>query len=172
MELASKTLAFNVYNDENKLVAGCKTVNLPELNYISETYSGSGILGEIDDPALGIVGSTTIQLGYVQFYGDNMQFFAPGTQHITIRGTVQTNDRDTHGTSVSGVKIDFKGKPKTGAMGTLESGKAASNDITFEVTYVKITIDNNVLLELDKYNWVFIVNGVDYTAKIKAALGE
>lgn len=171
MKLATKTLAFNVYNNDGDLVAGCSSVTMPGIEYLTETYSGAGILGEIDDPALGIVKSLTVGLKYTDFYTDNIALVEPKAQTITIRGAKQVNSGDTHDSSVVGFNLTFKGKPKTSALGSLETGKAASNDVTYEVTYLKLVINGNTIVEIDKYNWTVNINGTDYTAAIKSALG-
>lgn len=45
----------------------------------------------------------------------------------------------------------------------------ASNE--FEVTYIKISLDGNEILEIDKYNYICKINGKDYLKDIRQVLG-
>ena len=40
-----------------------------------------------------------------------------------------------------------------------------------EIYYMKVDIDGKELLELDKYNFIFSVNGTDYLAETRRNLG-
>jgi len=42
---------------------------------------------------------------------------------------------------------------------------------TFEVDYIKISIDGKERVELDKYNYICKVDGVDYLSAVREALG-
>ena len=42
---------------------------------------------------------------------------------------------------------------------------------TLEVNYIKVTVDGKTMLEIDKYNYVCIIDGVDYLKGSREALG-
>lgn len=42
---------------------------------------------------------------------------------------------------------------------------------TLEVTYIKVTIDGVRKVEIDKLNYIHFVDGVDYLADVRKALG-
>ena len=44
---------FNIYNGANALVGVSGEVELPELEAITDTVEGTGVLGEIEDPVTG-----------------------------------------------------------------------------------------------------------------------
>ena len=44
--------------------------------------------------------------------------------------------------------------------------------IEFEVPYMKIELDGKERVELDKYNYIYKVDGVDQLADVRAALGK
>lgn len=50
--IPSKINSFNVYKDGTKLVGISDEVTLPDFESLTETLSGPGILGEVDDPTL------------------------------------------------------------------------------------------------------------------------
>ena len=53
---------FNIYNGANALVGVSGEVELPELEAITDTVEGTGVLGEIEDPVTGQFSSATIQV--------------------------------------------------------------------------------------------------------------
>lgn len=42
---------------------------------------------------------------------------------------------------------------------------------TLETSYIKVTIDGKPMVEIDKYNYVCVINGVDYLKGSREALG-
>ena len=58
--IPSKINSFNVYKDGTKLVGISDEVTLPDFESLTETLSGPGILGEVDDPTLGPLGCVRI----------------------------------------------------------------------------------------------------------------
>ena len=55
---------FNIYNGANALVGVSGEVELPELEAITDTVEGTGVLGEIEDPVTGQFSSATITEKY------------------------------------------------------------------------------------------------------------
>ena len=51
--IPSKINSFNVYKDGTRLIGISEEVTLPDFGSLTETLSGPGILGEVDDPTLG-----------------------------------------------------------------------------------------------------------------------
>ena len=45
------------------------------------------------------------------------------------------------------------------------------NDVTLELDYIKITVDSQTTLEVDKYNFKYELAGVDYMSDVRSALG-
>ena len=42
---------------------------------------------------------------------------------------------------------------------------------TIEVHYIKIEVDGNMIVEIDKYGYKCIINGVDFMATIRRNIG-
>ena len=51
--IPTKINNYNVYNAGDKLLGVGDELTLPDFEATSETVSGAGILGEIDDPTIG-----------------------------------------------------------------------------------------------------------------------
>ena len=63
------------------------------------------------------------------------------------------------------------GVPKTTELGKLDVGTTSDTKTTLEVNYIKVTIDGKDVLELDKFNYICSIGGVDYLAEVREALG-
>lgn len=62
--IPEKIVNYNVYDDTNKLVAVTGEVTLPNLEPLTETVSGAGILGEYDSVSIGHFGPMSIELQF------------------------------------------------------------------------------------------------------------
>lgn len=58
-----QTIAYRVYHDGNDLI-GVATLEMPEVKYMTETLSGSGVAGEIENPTIGITESLSVKFSF------------------------------------------------------------------------------------------------------------
>ena len=62
--IPTKINNYNVYNDGEKLLGVGDELTLPDFEATSETISGAGILGEIDDPTIGHFGNMQLEIPF------------------------------------------------------------------------------------------------------------
>lgn len=165
-----KLINFRVYMDGDDLV-GISDVTLPKLEAITETVKGAGIAGEIDSPTIGHFGSMELELNWRTLMKTNVSLAKPTGVDLDLRGAIQMNDTQTGTLKSVPAKVMVRGLPKSTDLGKLEMGATTDTKNTIEVTYIKVTIDGTDVLELDKYNYICSIEGTDYMAAVRTALG-
>ena len=65
----------------------------------------------------------------------------------------------------------MRGVPKKTELGKFDVGTTTGTANTIETAYLKVTIDGETVLELDKFNYIGNIGGVDYMADVREALG-
>lgn len=80
-----------------------------------------------------------------------------------LNTATQTNDFES-------IVVTTKGKVKAFDLGSLKKGGKGEPKVTREVTYCKITIAGSTVLELDKYNMIWKLNGVDRLQKVRSQI--
>ena len=162
---------FNVYMEGEKLIGQNADVEMPEFNFITDTLSGSGIMGEIEDPVTGLTESASIKFKWNCLqadYFDLVNTTRPTT--ITLRGSQQMINKSTFETDYYPTKVLVRGKSKSIKLGTWEKGKKQNCETEIEIFYFKVIVDNKILIEIDKLNSKFILNGEDLRAKINSQI--
>lgn len=168
--IPEKLIDYTVYKD-GSLPLGTATVTLPNLEAMSETIKGAGILGEIDSPTLGHYGSLTVGLDFRTVTNDSLQLMSPGVHTLDFRGSQQIFDIAKSEHMYQGLKVTIRGTTKSFNLGKLEPHATTDTSVELEVNYIKILLDGKTAFELDKYNGVFVTNGVDHYATIRKQLG-
>ena len=138
---------------------------------MTETLSGSGVLGELQDPVTGHFSSMTIKIPFSNLWV-NLYSLMNTTRppQLTLRGSMQVTDTDTNITDYVPVKIVMRGKCKTTEPGKVDAGKKMESSVEMEISYIRIAVNNVDLVELDKLNFKFLLNGVDMLAKIRSQI--
>ena len=70
------------------------------------------------------------------------------------------------------VAVFVKAVPKSLNIGKLAVAELTDTKTEFNVMYLKLEIDGKERIELDKYNYIFKVDGVDYLQGVRYALGK
>ena len=168
MKLATKVNAYNVYLDGNKLVGISDEVTLPDFEALTETLSGAGILGEIDEPLLGHFKASEMEIPF-RTLEEHMFRLASMSKalNLTLRASTQTIDTGNINTGAMPSRIVVKGKNKAITGGKLKQGEGTGSSIKIEVTYILIEVDKTPMFELDKLNFVYKVKGVDLMKTIR-----
>lgn len=169
MAIATKINAYNVYLDGKKLIGVSDEVTLPNFEALTETLSGAGLLGEIDEPLLGHFGASEIEIPFRTLNNDmfklaNMQ----SAVNLTLRMSTQTINESNMNTDFLPSRVVIKGKNKALTGGKVKQGSGTGPSLKVEILYILIEVNKKPKFELDKLNFVYKVNGNDLLKKVRA----
>lgn len=162
--------AFRAYNSGRDLL-GVVDITLPDIEQMTETIKGAGVAGETEVAVIGHTGAMTLTLNFRTQTEATFELLQPEAQQIELRGAIQAHDPATGKRSTIPVKVVTKSTPKKLALGKLDSGSMMDTNLEFDVTYIKLTHNNKEVFEIDKLNFIYIVNGTDYLVDTRTALG-
>ena len=165
-----KLINYRVYKDGATML-GEGTVDLPEIAYMVDTLSGAGIAGEIETPVIGHIQSMSTTINWRTINKDAIDLLKTSGALLTFRASQQQVQADTNALQNEPVKILMRVLPKTTTLGSAEVGATTDSSTELEVTYLKIEIGNENMLEIDKVNFKFIVRGEDRLASVRSDLG-
>lgn len=169
-QIPEKMVNFRVYQDGSDLV-GIADVDLPTFTAMTETIKGAGIAGEVDAPTTAHFGSMEVTFNWRTLNKSNVSLMVPKAYHFDLRGSQDEYNSSDGSIRQLPVKCVIKGRPKEFTSGKLDVNASTGTANKFEVAYIKISVDGETILEYDKYNFIYIVEGVDYAADIRDALG-
>ena len=163
-----KLHSYSIYEDGNEMVGIADEIDLPGFEFLSETLTGQGIAGEIEDPTMGLTKAMEWEPKFRTLYKtidlNPMRF-----RTYTIRGAQQ--GKDAYGNiKMSGIKALVGGRPKGFSGGKLKKASPIEPGFKLEVTYYKLEVDGTCLFEIDKLNSKCIINGVDVLGEVKKYL--
>lgn len=165
--IPTKINRYNVYNSGNRLLGMGDELTLPDFEPSSETVSGAGILGEIDDPTPGYFANQEIEIPFriLDKEATDMLDITKAVQ-LEIRGAEQTTNSEGD-IEYRGVRVVVRGRSKKFSPGKMKAGNPMDTSITLSILYILIELEGEPVLELDKMNEVFKINGNDILAKVK-----
>lgn len=165
----TKINLYNCYQDGHKMVGLTDEVTLPDFDALTETLSGAGILGEIDEPTLGHFGASEIEIPFLMV--DNQMFGMmdmSNSINLTLRISNQAIEQANFKTDFMPSRIVIKGKKKGFAMGSAKQGSAMKPSVKVEILYILIEVNGKKKFELDKLNVVYKVNDKDLLQKARS----
>lgn len=168
--IPERLINYRVYVEGNNQ-AGVATVDLPDIEMMTDTVSGAGIAGEVDSPILGHLSSMSATVTWRTINEYALSLAAPKSHSIDFRGSQQINDAATGELKSKPVRVSVKALPKRTGLGSLEVGSTTDTESEFEITFMKIWIDGKEVAEIDKYNFKYVIDGVDYLASVREDLG-
>ena len=96
--------------------------------------------------------------------------FGQEAQHLELRWVTDVLDTTNAKIGTCANKEIIKAIPKKLDLGNIEGNAANEGTVSLEVLYIKHIQNGETLIEIDKLNNVFIINGVDYAKEIREAL--
>ena len=165
--IPDKINMFNVYHKGTKLIGVSDEVTLPDLESMTETISGAGILGEIDSPTVGQYGSMEMEIPFRILSTDMFSLISPEqVVDVTLRASEQT--LASNGLDFKGVRVVVRGLFKKFTGGSVKQGSPTNSSVTVELLYYVLELDGKKVMELDKLNGVCVVNGKDVLSKARS----
>lgn len=163
--------AFRVYLDGSSDLKGVADIQLPSFEAMTETVKGAGIAGEYESPTLGHFQSMKLTLNWRTVSRETLRLLRQQAQRLDCRGAFQEYDAAAGAYRIRQTRVVVQGPPTKIEVGKFETGSPSDGSTEIEVLYIKIEIDGSIYVELDKLNYKCVIDGVDYLADIRTALG-
>lgn len=167
-----KIISFDVYSG-SQLFMGIADVELPNIEFMSETLSGAGIAGELDSPTIGHTSNMNVKIKFRTATKHALGLSAPKRHELTFRASTQAR-AIANGAALTTFpqKIMVAGTPKSASLGKFESGKQQDVPVELSCDYLKSWIDNEPVVEIDKFNMIHKVGDTDYLQQVRSDLGR
>ncbi|QGQ97059.1 phage tail protein [Paenibacillus psychroresistens] len=173
-KITNKTIQYKLKasNQANAMVLidDSSDLQLPSIEKLTDTVKGSGIMGEIDLPSFGQLGSMTFA---VNNRADNAQYAImsrPGEIKFEIIWVVDVFDSSQVKVGIQQHKVFLSGVSKKYDMGKIDVNSGADGSSEFEIYYLRKIVDGKEVLLIDKFNFKYVVNGTDYMNDLRTAL--
>lgn len=162
---------FRIFANSSPDLKGVADLQLPSLDAMTETVNGAGIAGEYEAPNLGHFQSMKFTLNWRMITDELTEFLSLGDVQVDCRLANQEYDQTSGAYQFKANRVVVKGPVTKNDLGKAAKGSPYEGSTEIEVKYLKLERDGKTLLELDKVNYIYKVNGVDLLADLRKALG-
>lgn len=162
---------FAVYEDSVEML-GMAKATLPDLTWLTQNISGAGIGGNVEAVILGHSDAMTLGLNFRTTSEHAIKLSEPRRHNIDLRIAQQGEDTVAGKVKVQPVKHIFVVIPKTDKGGSVAPAASTDGSGEYAVRYWATYIDGKKVREIDPLNYICIINGIDYLADVRKALGK
>lgn len=162
---------FAVYEDSTEY-CGMTQVTLPDRSSIVQSVSGAGIAGNIEVPVLGHFDAMTLTLNFRTTTPQSVRLSEQRRHTIDLRAAIQHENPVNNAIEVSREKHVFVVIPKTTKGGSFAPSSPSNGSGEYAVRYWATYLDGKKVLEIDPQNFKCEIDGVDYLAPVRSALGK
>lgn len=174
MKITNKTIQYRLKADNQngamEIIDDAADLQLPSIEKLTDTIKGAGIMGEIDFPVYGQIGSMTFT---VNNRADNSKYAVlsrPGAIKLEVIWMTDTLDSSNMKIGTQQNKVFMTGFNKKYDPGKIEVGASTDGSSEFEIIYYRKIVDGKETILIDKLNYKHVINGKDYMEDIRAAL--
>lgn len=171
MKIDNGTINFSVYEGANEFL-GMAEATLPEISMIAEEIKGAGIAGSFSGPYAGHFEPMSLTLNFRSTTRAAVQLLKPEAHQIELRVAQQKWDNNSGKNIVESVKHVVVATPLKYAPGKLASASPTDGSGEYSVSYYAMFIDGQKVIEIDIINFICYINGEDYLADVRTALGK
>jgi len=168
MALPRKLKNFNVFNDGESYLGQASEITLPTLSRSMEEYRGGGMAGPVQID----LGQEAIEMECT--FGGLMpqivrQYAAQKHNAVLLRfaGAYQREDN----AAVDALEIVVRGRWSELDLGSAKTGDDTEFKAKLACSYYKLSLNGQVLIEMDLINMVENIGGSDLLTEIRCAIG-
>jgi hypothetical protein len=162
---------FAVYEDGTEYM-GMAKATLPDVTMLTQSIAGAGIAGNVEAVIAGHVDTMSLTLNFRTMTEQSMRLSEPRRHTIDLRVAQQEEETVSGTIVIKPVKHILVVVPKKDAGGSIAPASPSDGSGEYAVRYWATYIDGKKVREIDPINFIHIVNGIDYLAGVKTALGK
>ena len=168
MGLPRKLKNFATFVDGINFMGEMPEVTLPTLTRKMEEYRGGGMNGPIDlDMGQEKMEAELKGAGWIKGLMSTWGASKHDALMLRFAGAIQSEQDEGR----TAVEVVMRGRLSEMDPGSAKAGELIEQTYKYTLTYYKLTVDGEQVLEIDLVNLVEIVHGEDRLSAVRAALG-
>lgn len=162
---------FEVYENNVNFI-GISQATLPAINFLSQQITGAGIAGNVNAVLHGMVDAMTLTLNFRSATDAAVSLLEPRAHNIDLRVAEQYWDTVNSQRAILADKYVFVILPQNYTPGTIAPAALSDASGEYTVNYYAGYKRGKLLWEIDPFNYKCTINGIDYMAEVRRALGR
>ena len=151
---------------------GTVDVTLPVIKYKTVSMTGAGIAGEMEEPVMGHIDPMTCQIKFRNLTREGAIIMAPGQHQIEFRGAREDFDTESGAKIYVPMKYIMVVEALEHNVGTLAPQSGSDGTGTFAVHKFMAFEAGRKFIDIDPANYKHEIDGVDYLAAARYAMGK
>ncbi|MCL2636963.1 MAG: phage major tail tube protein [Oscillospiraceae bacterium] len=171
MSKISEAIAnFNIFEGDH-VYYGMASATMPTIQNVTEQISGAGIAGSYETAIMGHINAMTLTLNFRNMTTDSLRLMEQRNHQIELRVPVQELNRLQAQKIITAYKHVMIIQPKSLNAGQVAPATVGNVSGEYSVQYWATYINGEKVLEIDMLNFIYEVNGTNYLADMKRAMG-
>lgn len=160
----------NIYVNGNSLLGKAEEVNLPSVKQKMSEHKALGMVGSVEFPSG--IDKLEAKIKWNSFYADVMKLMGNPFSSLQIQVRASLENYTSAGrTGEVPVVCTMTASAKDFPMGNFKQHDNVEAETNFNVTYCKLEIDGDVVMEIDVLANIYKVDGTDVLANYRANTG-
>lgn len=163
-------IEFMMYEKGGPLI-GVAKITMPSIKYKNVPATGAGLMGDVTIPLAGMIEAMTANIEFTSVT-DAVVTLATNQWHdVAVYVADQYFDSVQRTEEHEAVRFEMSIRPLEISHGTIATASAADASGTYSVCYYAVYKNDEKIVELDQFNQIHMVNGVDCAANVRRAIG-
>lgn len=163
---------FEVYDADVGNLVGVSNVTPPNIEFLTQTITGAGIGGSIEAVIIGMTNAMTCTMNFRSVTDSATKLASPVKHTLDLRVAEQYWETVAVEKQIHADRFVMVVVPKNTSVGQVSPATTAAVSGEYTVYRYEAYDDGVELWCIDPFNYVCRINGVDYSADIRAALGK
>ncbi len=169
-KLDEAVVSYRIFENSTEYL-GIASVTLPDIEFLTQTIKGAGIAGEVEEVIKGHLKAMRTTINFNTYGESALSLTTPIDHTIDLRAVQQDRDMTAGKVVMRNVKHVMVVKPVKVSIGKLESASTADANGEYAVSYYAQYVGGKKKIEIDPLNFKCMINGVDYLADVRKAMG-
>lgn len=159
-----------LYKDGGEQI-GVAKVTMPAIKYKTVNAQGAGLMGEVTIPMAGMIEPMTVRIDFSSVTDAIVQLGTNKWHDVALYVAAQYFDSVNRAEELEQERFEMSIRPTEINQGTIQTASAADASGTYSVCKYTVYKAGKKVIDIDQFNQVHEVNGVDNAAKVRKALG-
>lgn len=150
---------------------GVGRVTVPSIKYKTVTATGAGLMGDVTIPLAGMIEAMIANFQFTSVTDAAVELGSNEWHDIAIYVADQYFDPVNRTEEIEQTRFEMSIRPTETSGGTIATASAADASGNYSVCKYTVYKDGKKVVDLDQFNHIHEVNGVDCAAAVRKAIG-